>query len=60
MPSDEAASNDEVEDAYHEYLWGEASPRSFARKARIVGAKEKGSRRIGVLVDASVDLSRYV
>jgi hypothetical protein len=24
----------DLDDEYHEYLWGEASPRAFARKAR--------------------------
>lgn len=30
--------------AYHEYLWGEPSPRSFAQKAKVGGTKKRISR----------------
>lgn len=51
----------DIDDAYHEYLWGESSPRSFARKARAVSAKEKVSRQaVEVEFDAHVDLAQYV
>lgn len=53
----------DTDESYHEYLWGEASPRSFARKARIAGARSRVSRNvIEVSVDpeATVDVSRYV
>jgi len=38
---------EDLDDAYEEYLWGESSPRAFARKARIGGAKS-GSRNVGL------------
>lgn len=34
----------DTDDAYHEYLWGEPSPRSFALKAKLCGTKKRESR----------------
>ena len=52
----------DLDEAYHEYLWGEPSSHAFARNAKFVGAKSKVSRTdaIEVLVGRSADLSRYV
>ena len=47
----EALRLEDLDDAYEEYLWGESSPRAFARKSRVGGAK-RSSR--------NVDLSRIV
>ena len=41
-----------LDDQYDEYLWGESSPRAFARKAKIAGAKTN-SRNVN-------DISRLV
>jgi len=52
---------EDLDDAYHEYLWGEASPRTFARKARFGRAKGNVSRNVlEVQVGQWSDLSRIV
>jgi len=50
MPEDEA---------YHEYLWGEDSPRAFARKTRF-GQNSKVSRVVEVQVGLGADPSSAV
>lgn len=49
---------EDLDDQYHEYLWGAASPRSFARKTRFEGAK-KSSKVVNVQY-ADVDISSIV
>lgn len=52
---------EDLDDAYHEYLWGEDSPRAFARKARYGRAKGNVSRNVlEVQVGLWLDLSRIV
>lgn len=49
-----------LDDEYHEYLWGEPSPRSFARKAKF-GMKQREPRYVvpcGEAIDASTFVSR--
>lgn len=65
MPDDPDASSassrhrdDALDEAYHEYLWGEPSPRSFARKAEL-GRNTRESRYV-VQVGETVDVSRSV
>lgn len=42
-----------LDDAYHEYLWGENSPRSFALKAKFGGTKrQRISRNVIIELDA--------
>lgn len=53
------AHHDASDDAYHEHLWGEASPRAFARRLRIAGAR-KGSRQTLTVEVGDVDLARFV
>ena len=50
------------DDEYHEYLWGEESPRSFARKAKFDGTKRQRTSRnvIEVQLDSSLDVSSFV
>jgi hypothetical protein len=50
----------DLDDEYHEYLWGEASPRAFARKAKFGRSTQGVSRRQVVRIDASVDSSSAV
>lgn len=50
----------DLDDAYHEYLWGESSPRSFARNAKHVGTTRKGSRNVITVVTADFDAADLV
>lgn len=47
---------------YHEYLWGEHSPRSFALKAKFGGTKRQRISRnvISIDPDAAFDASGFV
>lgn len=45
---------DTLDDEYQQYLWGESSPRSFARKAKVAGKK------FVVVVDEAVDIRQVV
>lgn len=47
------------DDPYHEYLWGEESPRAFARKTRF-GNSSKISRVVVVQVGLATDASSAV
>lgn len=52
---------EDLDEAYREYLWGEASPRTFARKARFGNAKKDSRKQVmSIHVDESVDASRVV
>lgn len=43
---------EDLDEAYEEYLWGESSPRAFARKAQHAGAKK--------IARNAVDVSRLM
>jgi hypothetical protein len=49
---------DDLDEMYHEYLWGEGSPRSFARKAKF-GRSRRESRYV-VQVSETMDVSQFV
>ena len=46
---------DSLDEAYHEYLWGESSPRAFARKSRFGRKSISRYDVLEVTVDASID-----
>lgn len=48
------------DDDYHEYLWGERSPRSFALKAKLGTKKREPRSVIQVQTDATFDASEFV
>lgn len=48
------------DDAYHEYLWGESSPRSFAQRAKIGGTKNRRGSRVVVRYPENLDVSGFV
>ena len=50
---------EEDTDSYHEYLWGEASPRSFARKAKL-GTKKRESRNVIEVSLVAFDAADFV
>lgn len=60
MPGDSDVQR-ELDDAYHEYLWGESSPRAFARRRKF-GAKSAVSRYevVEVQVGAEADPAGFV
>ncbi|HVM45171.1 MAG TPA: hypothetical protein VM582_04480 [Candidatus Thermoplasmatota archaeon] len=52
--------DESLDDEYHEYLWGEASPRSFALKAKL-GTKKRVPRNVlRVEPDPNFDVSGSV
>jgi hypothetical protein len=54
-----ALSGEDLDDAYNEYLWGEESPRAFARSKRVDGAKGDSSKHLEVQVGIAVDLRAW-
>lgn len=50
----------DLDDAYHEYLWGENSPRSFALKAKLGTRQQRSRNVIQVETDARFDASDFV
>ena len=61
VPAGTSSRHRADDDDYHEYLWGENSPRSFALKARFGGTKRQRISRnvISVEMDA-FDASDFV
>ena len=44
------------DEAYHEYLWGEASPRAFARRVRVTSPRNRSRKQtLKIELDASTD-----
>ena len=50
---------EDTDAAYHEYLWGESSPRSFAQKAKF-GTKKREPRYVIAVEVAASDAADFV
>lgn len=59
VPAGTSSRHRDGDDDYHEYLWGESSPRSFALKAKL-GTKKREPRNVIIELDAAFDASSVV
>lgn len=57
QPEPRRPASKDVDDAYHEYLWGAESPRAFARRMKVAGAKERNSKAMSVEVGVEAALA---